>query len=257
MVTQGIVRYVTVRFGVFDMDTLRMPSRLIPSLPELPRYPNWKQMDIEPSVIQGNEVHVSVRETPLRAIANVWHPQLINILLLPFKVRLTEDVYETSWLGRPAIMKVSLFGKRMDEFEVESWANGCVTRYQDANPAMKPLIPKFLGHITENGRVIGFLMEKFIGRHATAQDLPHCQELLVRLHNAGLLHRDPCRYNFLLDEADSENARIIDLEHAHEYNDVDSQLELRHMEYMFNHNDSDGRPMHEVIPASAAYGQGI
>lgn len=44
--------------------------------------------------------------------------------------------------------------------------------------------PQFLGHLTEDGRVIGFLMEHIPNaRHAGPQDLEICREVLSRLHD--------------------------------------------------------------------------
>ena len=43
--------------------------------------------------------------------------------------------------------------------------------------------PRFLGHLTEDARVIGFLMERI-------QDLEPCQQTLSRLHCLGIRHGD-------------------------------------------------------------------
>ncbi|KAF8248813.1 hypothetical protein K440DRAFT_623853 [Wilcoxina mikolae CBS 423.85] len=44
------------------------------------------------------------------------------------------------------------------------------------------LAPAFLGHITENGRIMGFLLEKVEGRSAGIEDLTACQECLKRVY---------------------------------------------------------------------------
>ncbi|KAL4812919.1 hypothetical protein BDW67DRAFT_178279 [Aspergillus spinulosporus] len=55
----------------------------------------------------------------------------------------------------------------------------------------------FLSHLTENGRMIGFLMELITdGRHAGDQDVETCREVLSRLHDLGVQREDTNRFNF-------------------------------------------------------------
>jgi tRNA A-37 threonylcarbamoyl transferase component Bud32 len=61
------------------------------------------------------------------------------------------------------------------------------------------LTPRFLGHIHENGRIMGFLLEKIEGRPASIQDLDICEAALGKLHELGFLHGDANRYNFLVE----------------------------------------------------------
>ena len=59
--------------------------------------------------------------------------------------------------------------------------------------------PEFLGHLTEEGRVIGFLIERvFDCRHATPEDLSLCQHTLAKLHKLGIKHGDTNKHNFLI-----------------------------------------------------------
>lgn len=79
--------------------------------------------------------------------------------------------------------------------------------------------PRFLGHLTEDGRVIGFLMERVTGaRHANLQDLIVCQKTLLRLHELKIYHGDTNRFNFLVCDTitvliDFDSARKCDDEH--------------------------------------------
>lgn len=53
------------------------------------------------------------------------------------------------------------------------------------------LVPGSWDNLTEDGRVIGFLMERVRNaRHADPQDLEACQETLPRLHALGIRHGD-------------------------------------------------------------------
>ena len=74
--------------------------------------------------------------------------------------------------------------------------------------------PKFLGHLTEEGRVIGLVIEYIQGaRHAGPDDVEECQVALRKLHQLGKLHGDVNRYNFLVrEDNERKTVRIIDLE---------------------------------------------
>ncbi len=71
--------------------------------------------------------------------------------------------------------------------------------------------PRFLGHVTEAGRVIGFLMEYVAGRAAEVEDLEWCQSVLARLHGLGLKHGDINKHNFLI-RAGTGEAVLVDFE---------------------------------------------
>lgn len=71
------------------------------------------------------------------------------------------------------------------------------------------LAPRFLGHVHENGRIMGFLLEKIEGRPASFQDLGTCETALRKLHELGLIHGDVNRYNFLITK---EEVKLLDFE---------------------------------------------
>lgn len=59
--------------------------------------------------------------------------------------------------------------------------------------------PKFLGHLTEHGRVIEFAMSKVEeARYATRDDLSVCRQALRRLHALGIKHGDTNKHNVLI-----------------------------------------------------------
>jgi predicted Ser/Thr protein kinase len=83
--------------------------------------------------------------------------------------------------------------------------------------------PRFLGHLTEEGRAIGFLMERIPAeRHAGPQDLESCQEALSRLHDLGIRHGDINRFNFLICQS---KAVLIDFDTAQKCDNRDLLLE--------------------------------
>lgn len=71
------------------------------------------------------------------------------------------------------------------------------------------LAPRFLGHIHENGRIMGLLLEKIEGCPASFQDLSICEAALEKLHELGLVHGDVNRYNFLVTEG---GVKLVDFE---------------------------------------------
>jgi len=75
------------------------------------------------------------------------------------------------------------------------------------------LAPRFLAHVHENGRIVGFLLEKIEGRSASFQDLSVCETALRKLHELGLAHGDVNRYNFLVTE---EGVKLLDFERLQE-----------------------------------------
>ncbi|CAK7272237.1 hypothetical protein SEPCBS119000_005019 [Sporothrix epigloea] len=75
------------------------------------------------------------------------------------------------------------------------------------------LAPRFLGHIHENGRIMGFALEKLEGRRACLDDLSHCESAIRKLHGLGLLHGDVNRHNFLITE---DGMKLIDFEVSRE-----------------------------------------
>lgn len=71
--------------------------------------------------------------------------------------------------------------------------------------------PEFLGYLSEDGRVIGFLIEYVKGHHATISDLAACQGIVKELHDLNILHKDLNKHNFLISE---RGAVLIDFETA-------------------------------------------
>jgi serine/threonine protein kinase len=70
----------------------------------------------------------------------------------------------------------------------------------------------FLGHLTEAGRVIGFVMEYIKdAKPADTGDLAACQDVLAKLHSLGIKHGDINKNNFLVREG---KAVLIDFETA-------------------------------------------
>lgn len=95
-------------------------------------------------------------------------------------------------------------------------------------PGDPVIVPAFLGHVTENGRVIGMLLEKLVGDFASIDDLSACREALENFHRMNMVHGDVNRYNFILDRSkDPVHVRLVDFEHAEPYEESNALEELQ------------------------------
>ncbi|KAM0430869.1 hypothetical protein ACHAPT_005501 [Fusarium lateritium] len=220
------VHYITIPLlpsPIFDEDTLCRPYLLIPKLPPFPDA-DWTHMQICQS--SDGKVHSSISYVPLARIQSCWHPKKIDILSLPRLSSHNSRVKEVKFEDRIAISKVAIFEWWIPKVEHETAVYETISKYQ--SPYEHPIAPEFLGYLTENGRVIGFLMERVVGDYASLHDLPACEAALLRLHTMGLVHGDVNRFNFVVDSSTGQ-ARMIDFEHAEPYGEEKAQLELKEL----------------------------
>ena len=100
--------------------------------------------------------------------------------------------------------------------------------------------PNFLGHLTEDGRVIGFVMEYIDdARSADIGDLAACQDVLARLHSLGIKHGDINKYNFLVR---GERAVLVDFETAKRCEEQKAlEAEYEHLEHSLSDSSYRGR----------------
>ncbi|KAI1178672.1 alpha-galactosidase A [Nemania sp. FL0916] len=220
------VYYLTISTDVFDEDTMCRPYLLLPQLPSLSDMPSRKIKLIRN---EDGSLALAPYHDPLQEITFIWHEKRIDVLSLPRIKRLKPGVFETLYEGRAAVAKIACFEWQIPSLTRETWAYQVLTATQ--RPSGGPLIaPEFLGHLTENGRVMGFLMERLEGRAACPDDLTQCAALLKRLHglgDLGLVHGDVNRYNFIVEECCRGCVvRLVDLEHAQDYDEKLAQAEL-------------------------------
>ncbi|KAK4140943.1 alpha-galactosidase a, partial [Dichotomopilus funicola] len=177
--------------------------------PHLPYHEEWTVANISRDEATGD------LKTPLsnRTLAGVkcqWHPTKVDCLELERIKQLTAMAFEAFPPSNPlvthpppatVIAKIVRFEWELPRIEQETRA------YQMLEGT--GLAPRFLGHIHENGRIMGFLLEKAEGRPASFPDLSACETALGKLHELGLVHGDMNRYNFLVTDA---GAKLIDFE---------------------------------------------
>jgi hypothetical protein len=121
-------------------------------------------------------------------------------------LQLRSNVYEAtcSHFNPTIVANLARFAWEISQLDDETSA---YQRLEDSG-----IGPKFLGHLSEEGRVIGFIVERITDfRHATREDLPLCQQALSELHKLKMKHGDPNKHNFLTHNG---KATLIDFDHS-------------------------------------------
>ncbi|KAK3939478.1 hypothetical protein QBC46DRAFT_437210 [Diplogelasinospora grovesii] len=197
------VKYVVVAPRALDKEELWLPLYYIPPLPY--DRDDWTIAHIGRDAESG-ELKFSLENRNLVGVEEIWHPEMIDCLVLERTRLLSPTVEECIRKDRPGaiplIAKIAAFEWQMPLLVGETHAYRLLEG--------TGIAPRFLGHIHERGRVIGVLLEKAEGRFAGIEDLPRCEEILSRLHAFGLLHGDPNRYNFVINGNDE--IKLIDFE---------------------------------------------
>ena len=207
------IKYISVDGGVYNHDTLEFPPYLFEQLPALP-VGNWTTARIfrerEEQASREHEappLRYELLFTPLKGVAsiNVWHSSMVDV----------NDLEEVGFMS--ARVRVVRYGEqrvtaiaKIARFDFEiPWVEQETAAYRRLD--CQGVAPKFLCHLTEHGRVMGFLMEKLEGRSAHIDDLETCQNLVRKVHALGILHGDLNRHNFVISKS---GAKILDFEHA-------------------------------------------
>lgn len=228
------VKYITVQPGVFNHETLSFPPDLLEAISHLlPTHKNWSSLDIN-----LNELAVTTSSKPLAGVSEnlIWHRQKIEVTTLPITTRHTPRTREVSYAGGTAISKIARFEWEIPYVEKETEVYATLHKLGEDG-----LAPRFLGHLTENGRVMGFLIEKLAGRHAGIEDLEGCLEVVKTFHRTGMVHGDLCKYNFLVEEGGI--AKLIDFENASSMDCVeDEEDEINGLAEQLAEDDGRGAP---------------
>lgn len=215
--------YLSIPTDVFDEDTMCRPYLLIPQLPTFPQGP-WTRMHITRNAHNGS-LDVVTTDEPLPAIRSTWHPQYIDVLALEETKCYRSNVYEVVYHGESAIAKIAPFDWNIPRIENETWVYSIMDEYQRQHPHERQIFPRFLGHLTENDRVIGLLLEKVDGTYASIEDLSGCEAALRQFHKVDLIHGDVNRYNFLV-EKESGRVKLVDFEYAEAYEESKARMEI-------------------------------
>lgn len=234
-----LVKYVTIAAGVYTPEEMCFEPRITALLEPLLPKGTWNYSYIAKDPTTGLVHFTEAVQRQLPGVISAWHPTMINYLDLKIGPNLKSGVYDVtcSAFEGPVIAKFAVW-----EWEIDYFNHECAI-YQ--NIEGHGIGPRFLGHITEEGRVIGFLTELVTdqaghARHATSADLDICRQVLARLHNLGILHGDINKHNFLIT---SRGATLIDFSEArHSADESAFEEEMRSVEEKLSDISGLGRP---------------
>jgi predicted Ser/Thr protein kinase len=199
------VKYLTIDGGLYNVDDMCFAPSLISIIPPLPPG-DWNTGRISRNGADGQPHFAEVTKVQLPGISPLWHPLRIDHLELCMGRKLRSNVYEatTPHFDLPIVVKFARFPFEIPYLNSETSAYQWIQNHQ--------IGPQFLAHLTEEGRVIGFAMERIINcRHARPDDLALCQQALSKLHRLSIKHGDINKHNFLIHD---DRATLIDFDAA-------------------------------------------
>jgi predicted Ser/Thr protein kinase len=204
------IKYITVEPGIYSAEDMCFGPSLVSLLPKFPTG-DWNDGLVAKDAKDGRPHFACFNLTQFPGVQNAWHRAYVDYLELSIGRKLRTGIYEAkcSLFDDIVVAKFARFPWEIQYIENETTAYQWISGHT--------IGPRFLGHLTENGRVIGLLMERIPdARHAGTQDLEACREVLSRLHNLGVRHGDTNRFNFLV--CDSK-ATLIDFDTAQKRDD--------------------------------------
>lgn len=215
------VRYVFMTADVVDFETHRLSQEIVAAMPEFPDI-EWNVAGIR----LGDDKQPVVRlyDAPRWGTSFRASDVLVDCLGLPKGARMHGDTYDTTFDGQSVIVKIRPWPWREGNIDRETAAYEQLLG--DTKPDEKPFVPRVLGHVTEAGSVIGLILEKVPGEPAGPEDLDKCEWVLRRVHEAGVLHGDVNRNNFLVDRV-TDHVRIIDFEMSVPLDPNEAEAELK------------------------------
>lgn len=232
LVNKKHFKYITIEPKIYEIDDLCFPPILLSKLPQFPAG-DWNYGRISKAAETKTPFFAETCRKDYPSITSPWHAKFYDYLSFKIGERLRANVYvaSASQFEKPIIAKFARFeweiGYYITETQVYSWIDG------------SNIGPQFLGYLTEEGRVIGFLIEKVEGRHATISDLLACKAVVRQLHGLGILHKDLNKHNFLISE---RGAVLIDFETAERSDDNEAmEVELKGLDEQLLDESGVGR----------------
>ncbi|PYH74393.1 alpha-galactosidase A precursor [Aspergillus vadensis CBS 113365] len=204
------IKYITVEPGIYSTEEMCFGPSLISILPDFPSG-DWNEGLVSRDANDTQPCFTSIKWTQFPGVQDIWHGTQVDYLDLTVERKLRTGVYKVKCpqYDNVVVAKFARF-----PWEVQYIGNE-TTAYQWISG--HGIGPGFLGHVTESGRVIGFLIEYIGGaRHAGIRDVESCREVLGRLHDLGVCHGDTNAFNFLICGG---KATLIDFDTARKCND--------------------------------------
>lgn len=225
------IKYITIAPGVFAIDDMCFGPSITRLLPAIPTG-NWNYGYIARDPRTSRPYFAQAITRDMKGIKNVWHSTKVDHLELVTGKKLRSGVYEATC---PQFLTTVIFKFARFEWEIDALDSECAA-YQFIEG--RCIGPRFLGHVSEDGRVIGFLMDKVEdARHPTTSDYASCVKALTNLHRLGLLHGDLNKHNILIN---SKGATLIDFERTHKSDNTEAfQAEIENLVEQLN--DASGK----------------
>lgn len=231
LIDNKFVKYITIDGGLYDRDEMCFGPSLISLLPPLP-LGNWNKGHISRNPTTGAIHFSAVSKTRLQGITNTWHPTQIDHLELRMGRKIRSNLYEATCprFSSTIIAKFARFSWEVPWLEKETVAYKWIEGHQ--------IGPAFLGHLAEEGRIIGFIMAGIVDfHHATPDDFHLCHLALLKLHQLGIKHGDINKHNFLIHDG---KATLVDFDNAlREANADELEAELHGLQDQLR--DTSGR----------------
>lgn len=199
------VKYVTVAPSILPKNDRTFAPAVIAGLPPFPPG-DWNEGHVSRDSACGEPIFIHIAKADLPGVKTTWHATHIDHLEFHKLDHFRQNIYKVSHplFDRPVVAKFTEFPWQTPYLEAETaayqWIKG------------SGIAPRFLGHLTEEGRVIGFVLE-YIDNAKTAglEDLAACQGVLKRLHSLGVKHGDINKHNFLVQ---GDRVVLLDFETA-------------------------------------------
>lgn len=233
------VKYVTIAAGLYKSHDMCFEPIITASLEPLlpPGVWNYGYVNKDPET--GLPHFAKVAQKQFRGVSTAWHPTMVDHLDIVLGEKLVQGVYDATYsqFTIPLVAKFACW-----EWEIDYMNDECAA-YQWIEG--HNIGPKFLGHIAEEGRVIGFLMERSTdeagdARHATPADVGACSRALTKLHQLGILHGDINKYNMLVT---SKGVTLVDFCTARKSEDTSAfDKEMQSLEVRLRSDSRLGKP---------------
>lgn len=192
LVDNKFIKYIIIESDVYDTEDLCFGPSFVSLLPPLPSG-DWNVGFIYQDWATGAGHFGSVSRALLPEIKHTWHPLRVDYLELKMGENLRSNVYEATCprFSSTVVVKLALFDFHLQYLEDETAAYEWIKDHL--------IGPEFLGYVTEEGRVMGYIMSRVEdGHHATPDDHDVCHSVLSELHSLGIKHGDINKHNFLV-----------------------------------------------------------
>ena len=204
------VKYVTTEADLYEdweVEGDHYRQSVVRQLPPLPTG-NWNQGHISLNTATGQPRLSEASRVELPGIETAWHPTRIDHLDVHLGKQLYINVFEATSHHFDTTVMVKFFRLNWPD-EIRSLAHE-TTVYKWLRNSEVGLT--FLGHMTEEGRVIGFITTRERGcRPARPGDLAACRSALSKLHALGIRHGDIEQRTFRIRNG---QATLVDFENA-------------------------------------------